>query len=1065
MVQFELHQILEKWIARLLDHAKPFRVKNLGASFLGYEKLADLNESILKLQEAVDLTPDSHTDKIGHLSNLGVNFLHQFKYLNQLGDLEKAIANLQKALQLMPADHPDKAKDLFYLGNSFRHRFQHIGDLDDLFNAITLQQQAMELIPEGHTDKPLQLNNLGISFRTQFDHLGNLSDIDKAITLQRQAVALTPAGHADMPSLLNNLGISLHSQFTHLGNLSDIDEAMALQQQAVKLTPEGHADKPSLLNSLGNSFRRRFEHLGNLFDIDEAIALQQQAVELTPEGYADKPSLLNNLGNSFIRRFEHLGNLSDIDEAIALQQQAVELIPQGHADKPSFLSNLGSYFLTLFEHLGNISDIDEAIPLQQQAVKLTPEGNANKPSLLNNLGKSFIRRFEHLGNLSDINEAMALQQQAVELTPEGHANKPSRLNSLGNSFIRRFKHLGNLSDIDKAIALQQQAVDLTPDDHSHKTTFLYDLGKTLYHHFQALGQLDDMQSAITVFACGAQNDAGPPKARYQCAKWWGELATAFEPISSFKNPLPAWKILIDLIPQCACLGHKIAQRYEELLTIGQDINSAVACAISAGNLQLALEWLESGRNIVWRQILQLRTPIQELHDRYPEIANRLQTISLSLENSGIASSTPHFQAASSDHTTLEQEAQNHRSMTKEYQTLIDQIHQLPGFENFLQPKHLHQLTHAARNGPIVVINVHASRCDALILHSQDPSNPLLHVHLPDFSPGKAATLHFQLASALGNHVIHSERKPQLDEDSDNAGNLEVILKNLWSWVVLPIIAEISHLNNGEEILPHITWCATGHLAFLPLHAAGVYQSSKDFENISLLDFVVSSYTPTLTALTEGMAENGQQLATASKIVIVSQPNTPNQQSLPGTTKEAATVQKLTHAEGSFHLGDQEASVSAVAEAMAQYHWVYLACHGIQDPKDSLLSAFALYDEKLKLERLMHIKLDKVKLAFLSACQNATGDEKLSEEAVHIVAGMLAAGFPSVIGTLWSITDSDAPLVAEAFFSSLLRSGEFAERKNGQLRIAYALHEAVKKLREKVGVQNYERWVPFVHFGL
>ena len=46
--------------------------------------------------------------------------------------------------------------------------------------------------------------------------------------------------------------------------------------------------------------------------------------------------------------------------------------------------------------------------------------------------------------------------------------------------------------------------------------------------------------------------------------------------------------------------------------------------------------------------------------------------------------------------------------------------------------------------------------------------------------------------------------------------------------------------------PRIWWCATGPLAFLLIHAAGIYNKGKTGLNIS--DYVVSSYTPTLTAL-------------------------------------------------------------------------------------------------------------------------------------------------------------------------------------------------------------------------
>lgn len=41
-------------------------------------------------------------------------------------------------------------------------------------------------------------------------------------------------------------------------------------------------------------------------------------------------------------------------------------------------------------------------------------------------------------------------------------------------------------------------------------------------------------------------------------------------------------------------------------------------------------------------------------------------------------------------------------------------------------------------------------------------------------------------------------------------------------------------------------------------------------------------------------------------------------------------------------------------------------------------------------------------AFLSACQMATGDEQLTEESVHVAAGMLLAGYGSIVATMWSI---------------------------------------------------------------
>jgi CHAT domain-containing protein len=39
-------------------------------------------------------------------------------------------------------------------------------------------------------------------------------------------------------------------------------------------------------------------------------------------------------------------------------------------------------------------------------------------------------------------------------------------------------------------------------------------------------------------------------------------------------------------------------------------------------------------------------------------------------------------------------------------------------------------------------------------------------------------------------------------------------------------------------------------------------------------------------------------------------------------------------------------------------------------------------------------------AFLSACETAKGDHDYADEAVHLAASMLFAGFKSVIATMW-----------------------------------------------------------------
>lgn len=202
------------------------------------------------------------------------------------------------------------------------------------------------------------------------------------------------------------------------------------------------------------------------------------------------------------------------------------------------------------------------------------------------------------------------------------------------------------------------------------------------------------------------------------------------------------------------------------------------------------------------------------------------------------------------------------------------------------------------------------------------------------------------------------------------------------------------------------------------------------------------------------------------ILIISQPATPDMHTLPGTLDEAKAIQDCASPEYVTHLTHDQATTTSVMSEMSKHEIIHLACHGIQDLKDPLGSSFILYDGELKLRSLMGLSLDNPKLAVLSACQTATGNETLPGEAVHLAAGMLAVGYPSVIATMWSIEDEVAPRVAAEVYGRLLGNQDRNEGKDEvRLSSAYALHEAMKHLRQDVGEMNFAQWVPFVHFGV
>jgi CHAT domain-containing protein len=287
-----------------------------------------------------------------------------------------------------------------------------------------------------------------------------------------------------------------------------------------------------------------------------------------------------------------------------------------------------------------------------------------------------------------------------------------------------------------------------------------------------------------------------------------------------------------------------------------------------------------------------------------------------------------------------------------------------------------------------------------------------------------------------------------------------------------------------ESWPRVWWCPTGPASLLPLHAAGKHprtgiQYARIGEDAAIADSVagrvVSSYTPTLAALARARARPAHVPVRA---LIVGVPDAPNQPPLPGVLPEleavAAAMPMSTQTTYMISPTDPAPSFpvhslpvqNRVVGALPQHSWLHLSCHGSQHSSDASRSAFWLYDGPLTLAQLAALHLPDADLAYLAACQTATGDVRLVDEALHLAAGLQLVGFRHVLATLWSISDTVAPGMAQAVYSHLAYSNpdrpDAADRPDSA-RMAYALHRAVTQLRQ-LDPSEPLLWAPYIHLG-
>ncbi|VDC07035.1 unnamed protein product [Peniophora sp. CBMAI 1063] len=1101
------------------------RFKHLG-------ELRDLEQAITANKLAIRLTPDGHPDRPQGMSNLAGSLQSRFQRLGDLRDLGETIAMQKLAVDLTPEGHPDRPQRLGNLANSLSSRFECFGELRYLEEAIAAHRLAVNLTPEGHLERPLQWSNLAHCLRSRFERLGELRDLEEAIALNKLAVGITPKEHIHRPLRLSSLAGSLWSRFQRLGKLSDLEEAIAVNRLAVSLMPDGHPDRPQGLSNLAGSLTSRYERFGELRDLAEATVADRLTVDLTPEGHPDRPWRLSTLAISLSSRFERLGELRDLEEAFAVHKLAIELTPEGRPNRPYQLSSLGCSLMSRFQRLGELRDLEEALATHKRAIELTPEDHPGRPIRLSHLAGSFWSRFQRLGELHDLEEAIALHKLAIALTPEAHPDRPPRLSGLAGSIWSRFGRLGELHDLEDAIAANQLAVELTPEGHPGRRLRLHNLAASLGSRFECLGELRDLEEAIVAGELAVEltpeghpdspvfishmgillkalfasepskmrfnaaleqlmkatvQTLGNPESRLKSARACVSLLSEYPEFSSAELVLQAHSKIIQIFPEIVWLGHSLERRYSELAQLGNEVNSAVAAFIRLHSRHQAIEWMEAGRSLVWSQMFSLRQPLGDLERVYPKLASRLRQISSALQHldslsqptqerfhldSGQAvANADHGMRTTADEGVVLSSVDRRRQLAIDYDDILKHIRGQEGFEDFLRPAKINSLLTSIErlDGPVVFINVHSSSCDALVLF---PNGGIENIALPKLSERHAQGLRStwtKLLRSSGLRVRGSTSVGSLAEGRMDI--LGTVLERLWTCIVSPILDALHFMVEvpaAEHKLPHITWCATGPLTQLPLHAAGIYGQPQTLSHT--YDFVVSSYTPSLSALLRCHQQPGTYKQFRPNVLIIAQPDTPTYASLPHTRVEckrlrAAMPEKAYTFKSLMH---EQGTVANALNGLGHHHWVHLACHGKQSADNPTQSAFALYDGELTLAALMGTIAGNAELAFLSACETAVGDEKIPEESAHLAAGMLAVGFKGVVGTMWSIGDADAPTIVGAYYRRLHKLRE-SKREGivapGYTGAAYALHHAVKVLRERVGEQNFMKWAPYVHFGV
>jgi hypothetical protein len=270
--------------------------------------------------------------------------------------------------------------------------------------------------------------------------------------------------------------------------------------------------------------------------------------------------------------------------------------------------------------------------------------------------------------------------------------------------MMRYKKLGNIDDLETGLQINQEVVDLTPVDHIEWTLGVQALANSFMERYERLKDPQDLE-------CCSQNYAASFKASvfvHPEFSWKAAINWAFFAFKYRPSDLPiAISAGFSVLPEILWMGHAVALRHNKMSQLhiaGVTANAVSTCIhMTNTNLTTVIEILDQGLAIIFQQTLQLRTDPDELSSEDAQVFKKL--------SADLYSGT----AVDAMTTAIQRK------------DLLDKIRKQPEHEYFLLPKPYIALCQASQRGPVVMLNSHGVKCDAIILLG--PTLAPLHVPL------------------------------------------------------------------------------------------------------------------------------------------------------------------------------------------------------------------------------------------------------------------------------------------------------------------------------------------------
>ena len=945
------------------------------------------------------------------LNNIGLVYYSQGRSAESLEKYQQALVIFREV-----GDRTEEGDILHIIGGVYYSQGWYSEALEQYQQALVIRREVGDRVGEGMT-----LNNIGLVYYSQGRYSKALEQYQQALVIHREV-----GDRAEEGITLHNIGAVYKSQGRYAESLEQYRQALVIHREVGDRAEEG-----TTLNSIGVVYDLQGRYAESLEQYQRALSIRREIGDRVGEGVtlhnigavyksqgryvealeqfqqvlpivrgvgdrAGEGTTLDSIGGMYKAQGRYAEALEQYRQALVIRREIGDRAGEG-----ATLNNIGGVYKAQGRYAEALGQCQQALVIFQEVGNRAGEGTT-----LSNIGAVYHAQGQYAEALEQYQQALVIQREIGDRAGEG-----TTLNGIGLVYDAQGRYAEALEEYQRALSIRREI-----GDRAGEGTTLNNIGAVYTLQKRYAGVLEEYQQALAIER-EIGNRAGEGRTLNNIGTVYHSQRRYTEALEQYQQALVIQREVGDRDGEGRTLNnigwvYRDQGRYDEAIQFyEQSLDAFEALRAAAGSDRARSSFIDQHVSVYDHLIELYHQQAQPEQAFYASERGRARSFLDSLATGYVEFND---QTAAALYAR-EQEAYAVRQTAQD--ALVKAKAQNPPDSSLIADLEA-QLTQAEGD--------YQAALEAIAARGGQ---------LAQLIPGRSSVLDVSQAQALLDAQTVLLSFWVLDDQT----LVFVLTRDAFDVLSLPVSAadlqqKISalrafsntaapHPDRAIElyrmlIAPLRERLNRPHLVIIPhnvLHYLS-FAALTDGQRYLVEDYVIS-YLPSASVLPFIQQNMGH---TGAALLVMGNPSVSALSPLPYAEAEAQAIANLYQVAPFLEFNATESLLKSQASQAGVLH---IAAHGQYNQGNALYSALYLTpddanDGLLETHEIYGLNLGQTDLVVLSACETQLGDLSRGDEVVGLTRAFFFAGAPSVVSSLWKVSDQSTTLLMERFYTHI-----------------------------------------------